>query len=358
VSGRGLTLGFGGYVIVLLVVAVVFMGRSREAVAEAVRPASTEQAATSAPGERRQVVVERGMAGEAIAALLLERGVIDDARRFNALLGYAGAAPALQSGCYEIAGGTPTAEVIRRLVAGETTTLSFVIPEGLRLEEVGERVVAAGVATREQWDAAVASVQGSGLPAGRPPDDGLNGYLMPAAYPIECDTNATSLVESMVVAFEDRVTPDLVAEAEGEGLTLHDVVTLASIVEREAVEKDEQPLVASVFRNRLDIGMPLGADPTVQYALTSMPESVEQFGWWKQELTLDDLEVDSPYNTYVNDGVPPGPIANPGLDAIIATIRPADTEYLYFVAKGDGTHAFSETFEEHLANVQRYQGGG
>ncbi|MEZ4501647.1 MAG: endolytic transglycosylase MltG [Dehalococcoidia bacterium] len=356
--GRGLSLAVGVYAVILVVLAVVVMGGSDEAVAESLQT-STEADASAVGGERRQVVVERGMAGDAIASLLLDRGVIDDARRFNALLGYSGAAPSLQSGCYELESGIPTAEVIRRLTAGETTTQALVIPEGLRLEQIGELAIDAGVATAEQWDAAVASVEGSALPAGRG-DEGLNGYLMPAAYPVECDTNATSFVESMAATFEERVTPELIAEAEAQGLTLHDVVTLASIVEREAVEKDEQPLVASVFRNRLDIGMALGADPTVQYALTTLPDraSVEQFGWWKQELTFDDLEVDSPYNTYVNAGLPPGPIANAGLDAIIATIRPAETEFLYFVAKGDGSHAFSETFEEHVANVERYQSGG
>ncbi|HWQ28370.1 MAG TPA: endolytic transglycosylase MltG, partial [Dehalococcoidia bacterium] len=140
-------------------------------------------------------------------------------------------------------------------------------------------------------------------------------------------------------------------------LTPWQVVTLASIVEREARVPEERPLIASVFLNRLRLGIPLQADPTVQYALANDPANVEAFGYWKSELTVDDLRLDSPYNTYVYVGLPPGPICNPGLDAIRAVLRPAQTNYLFFVAKPDGSHAFAETLEEHERNVAQYQGG-
>jgi len=133
------------------------------------------------------------------------------------------------------------------------------------------------------------------------------------------------------------------------------VVTLASIVEREAVEPSERPIIASVFLNRLRAGIALQADPTVQYAVGQNNPSVAKYGYWKKDLTLDDLQVDSPYNTYVHPGLPPGPIANPGLASINAVVRPASTNYLYFVAKNDGTHVFAETLEEHLRNVEQYQ---
>ncbi len=117
---------------------------------------------------------------------------------------------------------------------------------------------------------------------------------------------------------------------------------------------EERPIIASVFLRRLRLGIPLEADPTVQYALANDPASVAKHGYWKQELTTQDLDVDSPYNTYRNVGLPPGPIANPGLDSILAVIRPEQTNYLYFVAKPDGSHAFAETLEEHLQNIQKY----
>jgi UPF0755 protein len=119
----------------------------------------------------------------------------------------------------------------------------------------------------------------------------------------------------------------------------------------------ERPIIASVFLNRLRAGIPLQADPTVQFAVAQDPASVTQYGYWKTDLTVDDLKVDSPYNTYVNPGLPPGPITNPGFDAIEAVVRPAQTNYLFFVAKGDGSHAFAETLEEHLKNIEKYQTG-
>jgi UPF0755 protein len=134
------------------------------------------------------------------------------------------------------------------------------------------------------------------------------------------------------------------------------VITLASIVEREAVVASERPLIAAVFLNRLRAGIPLQADPTVQYAIAADPASVATYGWWKKELTLDDLKVDHPYNTYVHAGLPPGPIASPGLDAVEAVVRPASTNYLFFVSRNDGTHVFAETLEEHERNVAQYQG--
>jgi UPF0755 protein len=153
----------------------------------------------------------------------------------------------------------------------------------------------------------------------------------------------------------ERFTPQLRSEARAKGLSVHQVLTVAAIVEREVVDPAERPLIASVYLNRLRIGMPLQADPTVQYAIAARPGSVAQFGYWKKALSMQDLQFPSAYNTYTEAGLPPGPIANVGIEAILAVIRPADTNYLYFVARNDGTHAFSETFDQHQLNVQRYQ---
>jgi UPF0755 protein len=159
----------------------------------------------------------------------------------------------------------------------------------------------------------------------------------------------------MLQAFQDNLTPDIKPAAEGMGLTLHEVVTLASIIEREAVVPEERPVMAQVFLSRLRQGIPLEADPTVQYAIAEDPSVVKEFGYWKQELTRADLEYDSPYNTYANEGLPPGPICSPRLESMAAVAHPAATSYLYFVAKGDGSHAFASTLQEHLENIQRYQ---
>jgi UPF0755 protein len=157
----------------------------------------------------------------------------------------------------------------------------------------------------------------------------------------------------MLRGFQDNVADRV--QLEGQSMSLFDVVTLASIVEREAAVPEERGIIASVFLNRLRLGIALQADPTVQYAVASDPASVELYGWWKKELTLDDLKIDSPYNTYLYPGLPPGPIANPGLASIEAVVQPPATNFLFFVAKNDGTHVFAETLEEHLRNVEQYQ---
>lgn len=307
----------------------------------------------STTGRPVTFTVEAGETGIDIASALADAGVIDDRDRFEVLLNLTGGGSDLKAGCYVFSERSPAAEVVLRLKAGLTSLKSVGIPEGRRVEEVGASFVAAGITTQAAWDAALASASRDALPEA-PPGDSLNGYLFPATYPVECNVDAPKMVEAMLDAFAAQVTPELVAEAKAKGLSLHDVVTMASIVEREAVKRDEQPVIASVFLNRLDEDMPLQADPTVQYAVASADPPKAGGTWWKTDLTEDDLEIDSPYNTYQNRGLPPGPIANPGIDAILAVIRPAQTDYLYFAAKGDGSHAFAATLAEHNANVDKY----
>jgi len=191
-------------------------------------------------------------------------------------------------------------------------------------------------------------------------DTDFLGYLLPGEYEIVEETTAESLLADMLDRFEEEVRPDLIADAEAQGWSLREVLTLASIVEREAAHVEEKPLVAAVFRNRLDQGIPLQADPTVQYALTIQNtgiESVAEFTWWKQELTIDDLALDSLFNTYLYPGLIPGPIANPTIESIRAVVEPAISDDLYFVASPacDGTHLFGATLEEHVANVDLFR---
>jgi UPF0755 protein len=311
-------------------------------------------AATPGAGKPVTFVVDQGAAAEEIADKLVEDGVLSDKTRFEVLLNLTGGSADLDAGCYVFAEDTPAAEVVLRLRSGLTSLRSVPIPEGRRAEEIGAAFAKAGITTTDAWRDALANADRSVLPE-QPPDDSLNGYLFPATYPIECQADAPRMVQAMLQAFSDQVTPEMVQEAHDEGMTLNEVVTLASIVEREAAERDEQPVIASVFLNRLKEDMPLQADPTVQYALASADPPTGDASWWKSGLTEDDLGVESPYNTYLHRGLPPGPIANPGIDAIEAVLHPAATDYLYFVAKGDGSHAFAATLAEHNANVERYQ---
>jgi UPF0755 protein len=212
-----------------------------------------------------------------------------------------------------------------------------------------------GVVSRQAFLEAIQGSYDFAFLRNKPAGANLEGYLFPDTYFFGRTTTVEDAVKQMLENFDRKFSEELRQEAANLGLGVHTVLTLASIVEREAQVPEERPIIAGVFLRRLRLGIPLEADPTVQYAVGSDPESVAKYGYWKKELTQADLEVDSPYNTYRRMGLPPGPIANPGLDSIVAVVRPAETNYLYFVAKPDGSHAFAETLEEHLRNVEMYR---
>ncbi len=187
----------------------------------------------------------------------------------------------------------------------------------------------------------------------RPDKHSLEGYLFPDTYDIKSDTSPVALIDQMLLDFNDRFTKDMRSQAGKENLTIAQVVILASIVEREAAVPNERPIIASVYLNRFRGGGKLGADPTNQYAVGNSSN------WWPL-LTTKDLDVDSPYNTYKHDGLPPTAISNPGLPSILGVLKPAETNYLYFVAKNDGSneHVFEENVDQHDADVAKYITGG
>jgi UPF0755 protein len=176
----------------------------------------------------------------------------------------------------------------------------------------------------------------------------LEGYLFPDTYTLPRRTTPEQLVQRMVTAFRDVMTPDLVQRAAARGLTVRELMTLASLVEKETGKPGERPIVAAVYTNRLKIGMGMQCDPTVIYAL-------ERAGKYDGNLTRENLQFDSPYNTYRYAGLPPGPIAAPGRASIEAAASPADVPYLYFVSRNDGSHVFSATLDEHNRNVYEFQ---
>ncbi|GBD13162.1 Endolytic murein transglycosylase [bacterium HR24] len=302
--------------------------------------------------------VREGESVTDIAERLQARGIIASSlqlRTLVALLGYEGL---IQAGTYEFSAGSSALEVAQRLRHGRFATVVVRVIEGWSLAEIARAVEQAGAANALDFElAAVAGPYRSEFQflEDLPPDSSLEGYLFPATYIFPRSVTPEEMVRAMLTKMDQVFTQEMRQEAMSRGLTMHDVLTLASIVEREVASPPERPIVAQVFLRRLRIGMPLEADPTVQYALAQNPLNVERYGFWKAPLTAQDLQVDSPYNTYRRRGLPPGPIASPGLDSIMAVIRPADTNYLYFVAKGDGTHAFAETLAEHLRNVAIYQ---
>jgi UPF0755 protein len=307
-------------------------------------------------GESVKLKVEQGANGTDIARQLEKAGVISGGGRFGTLAGLMGVQGELAAGDYEFQKGLPAAEVIQRLRKGIVLpTLTVTIPEGRRLEEVAALFEKQGLTTAQEFMAAASAADYPlGFVQAKPPGSTLEGYLFPDTYFFVKNLNARQIVERLLTTFEERFNQELRAAAEQQNLTPHQAVTLASIVEREAQVAEERGLIAAVFLNRLKEGIPLQADPTVQYAIAT-PDSVSKDGWWKRDLTVDDLKTNSPYSTYANRGLPPGPIASAGLASLRAVANPAPVKYLYFVAKGDGSHAFAETLDEHNRNVQKFQ---
>lgn len=354
------------YAGLVAMIAFSTMGETAEDLAASIPANDRPDVAVGAPADGASVSfeVEFGEPGDTIADRLVEAGIIADAERFRVLLDLTGGASNIQAGRYELAPSMPASEVLHRMLTGAVAADLVTIPEGLRLEEVGAILEGEGLISLFEWERALLDLPDSPLLLGLPPDASLLGYLFPASYPFLPDDPAEEMIAQMLTALEIALEEEgLLDELVASGLTLHETLTLASIVEREAVIKEEQPIVASVFRNRLEAGIALQADPTVQFAIADRDGGVlGSLGeaWWKRELTVDDLDYNSLYNTYLYPGLPPGPIANPGIDAIRAAILPADTPYLYFVAVGDdtGAHAFAETLDEHNENVERYRARG
>ena len=295
-------------------------------------------AASRAPerSEPARVVVEPGTPVRALGVQLEEELVVRSARLFELWVRAGGDAGSIQAGTYEFPVGASLPSVVEMLRTGRTLLASVTIPEGLRLEQQ------AGVAARELGIDSVAfvaaatdSLLADSLGVDAPT---LEGYLFPETYLVDPSTGARGLVRLMVGEFQRAFGVAWQTRADSLGRSVAEIVTLASIVEEEARVPEERPVIAGVFWNRLNEGMKLEADPTVQYAL----------GSHRQRVFYRDLEVDSPYNTYLYPGLPPGPIASPGRASLEATLYPDSVPYLYFFATGDGGHhTFSETFAEH-----------
>lgn len=292
-------------------------------------------------GEEILFRVTTGSGARVIGRQLQEQGLIRSATVFNLWVRLFGAQGGLKAGEYRLHPGLFPHRIVLDIKQGKTATSGITIPEGYRLTQIADTLAGAGLVDREDF-LALAHDSSVVLPENSvfdPPTKSLEGYLFPDTYRIAHGMPAIDILRMMLKRMEEQVTP-LYEQAELPlRLTLHEVLTLASIVEKEARTPAERPLIAGVFYNRLRVGMPLQADPTVKYVLSPAPV----------RLSLSDIEVDSPYNTYRYGGLPPGPIGSAGLAAIKAVLEPADTPYMYFVAKGDGTHVFSVTYQEHLA---------
>ena len=298
------------------------------------------------------ITVERGESAREIGEKLEQAGVIESARLFRVLTDLMGLGDELGVGIYEFQPGETAFIAVRRISGGITASRGVTIREGLRLEEIADVLESQSIVSAEAFLLALEDEHAASFLEKLPPDAGLEGFLFPATYRFSLTVSAREVVQRLLGAFDQRYREEIEPRLRPDGLSLHEIVVLASIIEREAQVAEERPVIASVFVNRLARGIPLQADPTVQYALGNDPASVQQYGYWKRELSNADLESTSPYNTYAHSGLPPGPIANPGLASILAALEPADTNYLYFVARLGGCHSFAETLEEHNRNVR------
>jgi UPF0755 protein len=280
---------------------------------------------------------------QGIATRLAEAGVIRSRVAFLAAATATGSLRSLKAGEYEIPRHASTPDIIDLLVSGRVRQHLVLHPEGATVGELaralaGERLAPAEEVIRAASDEKVLRALGVTGPS-------LEGYLYPDTYQFVRGMSVEEMLGRMVQRMRAKLSPALVERARARGFDVHQLLTLASIIEREAVDREEQRLISAVFWNRLQLDMPLQADPTVQYAAAKE----------RRTLTRADLVADHPYNTYVRRGLPPGPIASPGLPAIEAAVDPAPVKYLYFVARDDRRHHFSTSVAEHNAAVARYR---
>lgn len=298
------------------------------------------------------VMITPGTPVAQIARQLTAAGVISAPDVFTGVAVVTGKARQLKAGEYVFPDGLAVLEVFDILLRGDVRLFRITLPEGWTMREIAAYLERRPFAAPGFAADVLAACQAPDLLAlagigreGLDPTTTLEGYLFPDTYDIPRPASAREVVRRLVQTFRQRFTEAMKARAHTLGLSSHQVVTLASIIEKETGAADERPLISAVFHNRLKQGMALASDPTIIYGLPNFDGNLRKA----------DLSNPHPYNTYVHVGLPPGPIANPGLAALDAALNPAAVDYLYFVSRNNGTHAFATTYAEHARNVEKYQ---
>jgi len=297
-------------------------------------------------GLKKTVAVRRGMAFREVAYLLEDQGIIKGVTRFILLGRLSGASPKVKAGEYELSSDMTPLQVLDALTKGRVKQYKVSIPEGYAVRQIAEFLETEGITNGEAFLEKCFSrqyISSLGIEA-----NSLEGYLFPDSYLFSKGLSGEEVIETMVRRFRQIYVPEYSKKAEEFGFSDYEILILASIIEKEAAIPEERFLVSSAYHNRLKRKMRLYSCPTVIYG-------IEDFDG---NLTKRDLEGYTPYNTYIIRGLPPGPICNPGKEAIEAALYPAKTKYLYFVSKNDGSHHFSSTLEEHNIAVRKYQKTG
>ena len=283
--------------------------------------------------ESKTFVISSGQDARTIAKNLQSAGLIRDPIAFFLLARFGGYQNKIQAGDFRLSPSMSLPNLISSLTHG-TLDVWITIPEGWRNEEI-----------------ALLLAQELGIPESEFMKEAREGYMFPETYLFPKDASSSSIVSILNKTFAEKVTTEIISRAQEKGLTLDELLIVASLVEREARLDEDRPVVASVILNRQEKGMKLDIDATVQYVLGYQ---ASEKSWWKKDLTIEDLKIDSSYNTYINAGLPPKPIANPGLEAILAVVNAPDTDYLYYVSDSNGKIHPAKTIEEHNANVAKY----
>lgn len=273
--------------------------------------------------------VAPGAGIKAIARSLQSQGLIRNSFIFTVMTQQSGLDKKIQAGDFRLSPSLSSKEIATRLSKG-VEDIWITIPEGKRAEEVADILKDKIPEYDSSWEEELVKHE---------------GHLFPDTYLIPHNATIETIISTLTSTFDERYKAVTTNKT---NLTQEQIVTLASLIEREARHDEDRPLISSVMHNRLDIGMPLQIDATVQYAIGTEDD------WWKKDLTFDDLKVNSPYNTYVVTGLPPGPISNPGLKALQAAANPADTDYLYYITDKNGVNHYAKTGEEHNANIRKY----
>lgn len=291
------------------------------------------------------ITIKEGMTTGDIAQLLHEQQLVKNPDAFRQEVRFKGLGTKLRAGTYQIDGGMNNREIMELIAKGEVQYIKFVVPEGYTAVQIGKKMEYEGIGSAEKFIAAAKDY----APYDYMKTDDPNvifkteGFLFPATYDFPVGVTEKQVMERLVKQFDIEVKGSgIYKTVEERKLVLRDVVNMAAMVEKEAVHPDEQPRIAGVFLKRLEIGMPIQSDTTIQYIL----------GAQKEIITYADTEIQNPYNTYQNPGLPPGPIASPGVSAMKAVLEPEKTDYLYFVAEKNGYHRFSKTYDEHLRAIR------
>ena len=321
----------GGFAAILLFVVFAFGGKDA--------PAQTPD-----KGLPVYVKVRSGMTAREIGEELQRRGIVGSKYRFWLMAKLNGYESRFMAGSYAFQRGMDMQEVLDKLVQGESEECEFVIPEGFTVLAIARRLSEEGLVDEKEFlEKARYFAPFDYIEESDEAKYYVEGFLFPATYKVQADATSDEILKLMTDTFDRRLTLPMRRRAKEQKLSIYELVTLASLVEKEARYEEDRPIIAQVFFKRLRLGMPLQSDASLQYLMDAP----------KEDVSIADTKIDSPYNTYQNPGLPPGPVASPGMDSIEAVLHPADTDYLYFVADREGHNHYTYTYADHLRVVEQ-----